>query len=42
MKKFIVADSGKEINFGDKVLIVETLNTPLGVRKIQRISIVTP
>lgn len=41
MKKFIVADSGKEINFGDKVLIVETVNYPLGVAKIHRTAVVT-
>ena len=41
MKKFIVADSGKEINFGDKVLIVETVNYPLGVTKIHRTAVVT-
>lgn len=42
MKKFIVANNGKEIKFGDKVIIVENLNTPLGVMKLQRIAIVTP
>ena len=41
MKKFIVAKSGKEINFGDKILIVETVNTPLGVTRIQRSAVVT-
>ena len=41
MKKFILADSGKEINFGDKVLIVETVNYPLGVAKIHRTTVVT-
>lgn len=41
MKKFIVADSGKEINFGDKVLIVETVDTPLGVARIKRTATVT-
>ena len=41
MKKFIVANSGKEINFGDKVLIVETVNYPLGVAKIHRTAVVT-
>lgn len=41
MKKFILADSGKEINFGDKVLIVETVNYPLGVAKIHRTAVVT-
>ena len=39
MKKFIVANSGKEINFGDKVLIVETVNYPLGVAKIHRTAV---
>ena len=29
MKKFILADSGKEINFGDKILIIQDENTPL-------------
>lgn len=32
MKKFIVASSGKEIRFGDKIFIVGTVNTPLGAR----------
>ena len=41
MKKFIVANSGKEINFGDKVLIVEDINTPLSVARVQRVAVVT-
>ena len=41
MKKFILADSGKEINFGDKVLIVESVNTPLSVARVQRVAVVT-
>lgn len=41
MKKFIVANSGKEINFGDEVIIAGTINTPLGVLKAKRIAIVT-
>ena len=41
MKKFILADSGKEINFGDKVLIVENVNTPLSVARVQRVAVVT-
>lgn len=41
MKKFILADSGKEINFGDRVLIVEDINTPLSVARTQRVAIVT-
>lgn len=41
MKKFILADSGKEINFGDRVLIVEDINTPLGVARVQRVAVVT-
>lgn len=41
MKKFILADSGKEINFGDRVLIVEDINTPLSVERVQRVAVVT-
>lgn len=41
MKKFILADSGKEINFGDRILIVEDVNTPLSVARIQRVAVVT-
>lgn len=40
MKKFILADSGKEINFGDRVLIVEDINTPLSVARVQRVAVV--
>lgn len=41
MKKFILADSGKEINFGDRILIIEDINTPLSVARVQRVAIVT-
>lgn len=41
MKKFIVANSGKEINLGDKILIVATVDTPFGVAKGKKIAIVT-
>ena len=41
MKKFIVATSGKEINFGDRILIVGDINTPLSVAKVQRVAVVT-
>ena len=41
MKKFILADSGKEINFGDKILIIEDVNTPLSVARVQRVAVVT-
>lgn len=41
MKKFIVANSGKEINFGDKILIVATVNTPFGVAVSKKFTIVT-
>ena len=41
MKKFILADSGKEIKFGDRILIVEDVNTPLRVARIQRVAVVT-
>ena len=41
MKKFILADSGKEINFGDRILIVGDINTPLSVAKVQRVAVVT-
>ena len=41
MKKFILADSGKEINFGDRILIIEDVNTPLSVARVQRVAIVT-
>ena len=38
---FIVANSGKEINFGDKILIVATVNTPFGVAIGKKFAIVT-
>ncbi len=41
MKKFIVADNGKEINFGDRIIIAETVNTPLGMTRVQRFVVVT-
>ena len=41
MKKFILADSGKEINFGDRILIIEDINTPLSIARVQRVAIVT-
>lgn len=41
MKKFILADSGKEINFGDRILIVGDINTPLSVARVQRVTVVT-
>ena len=41
MKKFILADSGKEINFGDRILIVEDVNTPFSITRIQRVTVVT-
>lgn len=41
MKKFILADSGKEINFGDRVLIIEDINTPLSAARVQRVAVVT-
>ena len=41
MKKFILADSGKEINFGDRILIIEDINTPLSVARVQRVAVVT-
>ena len=41
MKKFILADSGKEIKFGDRVLIIEDVNTPLSVARVQRVAVVT-
>lgn len=41
MRKFILADSGKEINFGDKILIIEDVNTPLSVTRVQRVAVVT-
>ena len=41
MKKFILADSGKEIKFGDRILIIEHVNTPLSVARVQRVDVVT-
>lgn len=41
MKKFIVVKNGKEINFGDKILIVKIVNTPLGVARVHKVTIVT-
>ena len=41
MKKFIVANSGKEINFGDKILIKKSANTPLGITIVRKVAIVT-
>ena len=41
MKKFILADSGKEINLGDRILIIEDINTPLSVARVQRVAVVT-
>ncbi len=41
MKKFIVAKSGKEINLGDKILIVEAVNIPVGMIEAPKIITVT-
>lgn len=41
MMKFIVAKSGKEINLGDKILIVGAVNTPVGTIKAQKTVTVT-
>ena len=41
MMKFIVAKSVKEINLGDKILIVGAVNTPVGIIKAQKIVTVT-
>ena len=41
MIKFIVAKSGKEINLGDKILIVGAVNTPVGTIKAQKVVTVT-
>lgn len=41
MIKFIVAKSGKEINLGDKILIVGAVNTPVGMIKAQKTVTVT-
>ena len=36
-----MANSGKEINFGDKILIVGTVSTPLGVARMEKVAVVT-
>lgn len=41
MMKFIVVKSGKEINLGDKILIVGAVNTLVGTIKAQKIVTVT-
>ena len=41
MKKFIVVKNGKEINFGDKILITKSVNTPLGITIVSKVAIVT-
>ena len=41
MKKFIVVKNGKEINFGDKMLITKSANTPLGITIVRKVAIVT-
>ena len=41
MKKFIVVKNGKEINFGDKILITKSVNTPLGITIVRKVAIVT-
>lgn len=41
MKKFIVVKNGKEINFGDKILITKSVNTPLGITIVGKVAIVT-
>lgn len=41
MMKFIVAKSGKEINLGDKILIVGAVNTPVGMIKAQKTVTIT-
>ena len=41
MKKFIVVKNGKEINFGDKILITKSANTPLGITIVRKVAIVT-
>ena len=41
MKKFIVVKNGKEINFGDKILITKSVNTPIGITIIRKVAIVT-
>lgn len=41
MKKFILVKNGKEINFGDKILITKSVNTPIGITIIRKVAIVT-
>ena len=41
MKKFIVVKNGKEINFGDRILIIGDINTPLGITIVSKVAIVT-
>ena len=41
MKKFIVVKNGKEINFGDKILITKSVNTPIGITIVSKVAIVT-
>lgn len=41
MKKFILVKNGKEINFGDKILITKSVNTPLGITIVSKVAIVT-
>lgn len=41
MKKFILVKNGKEINFGDKILITKSVNTPLGITIVRKVAIVT-
>ena len=41
MKKFIVVKNGKEINFGDKILITKSVNTSLGITIVSKVAIVT-
>ena len=36
-----MANSGKEINCGDKILIVGTVSTPLGVARMEKVAVVT-
>lgn len=41
MKKLILVKNGKEINFGDKILITKSVNTPLGITIVSKVAIVT-
>lgn len=41
MKKFIVVKNGKEISFGDKILITKSVNTPIGITIVSKVAIVT-